>query len=149
MVPQCRLHQWWARLKIEKIGSIKVEINQFMGKVISPYGRWGEGCAHPVRIDWCSLVRGEVEYHRCTGLEVAPDAGGEYKLLVPSGWGGNPCTWWDFSNSAMVEAQEVIHGEVFHQHSLSLEVILLAADDWETKRVGASRPLSEDSHRPP
>ena len=41
--------------------------------------------AHPARIDRCSLVRGETDYHGSVGLEVAPDVDGEYDLLVPSG----------------------------------------------------------------
>ena len=35
----------------------------------------GEGHAHPARVDRCSLVRGEIDYHEGAGLEAAPDAG--------------------------------------------------------------------------
>ena len=45
----------------------------------------GEGHAHPARVDRCSLVQGEVDYHESKRLEIAPDIDGEDDLLVPNG----------------------------------------------------------------
>ena len=45
----------------------------------------GEECAHPARVDRCSLVRAEADYHEGIGLETALNAGGEYDPLVPNG----------------------------------------------------------------
>ena len=49
-----------------------------------------ERCAHLVRIDRCSLVLEDIGYHGSDGLEVAPDASGEYDPLVPNGSCGDP-----------------------------------------------------------
>ena len=45
----------------------------------------GERRAHPAKVDRCSLVRREVDYHGGARLEAAPNAGGEYDPLVPNG----------------------------------------------------------------
>ena len=45
----------------------------------------GEECAHPIRIDRCSLVQGEADHHGGAGLKMAIDAGGEYHPHVSSG----------------------------------------------------------------
>ena len=45
----------------------------------------GEGRAHPTGINRCFHMREKVDYHESAGLEVAPDAGGEYDLFVPNG----------------------------------------------------------------
>ena len=45
----------------------------------------GEERAHLARVERCSLVRGEADYYGGAGLEVAPDADGEYDLFVPNG----------------------------------------------------------------
>ena len=45
----------------------------------------GEGHTYSVRVDRCSLVRRETDYHRGIRLEVALDAGREYNPLVPNG----------------------------------------------------------------
>ena len=52
-----------------------------------------EGRAHPAKVDRCSLVRREIDYHEGIGLEVAPDIDGEYNLLVPSRCDGDSYTW--------------------------------------------------------
>ena len=44
-----------------------------------------ERCAHPTRVNQCTLVRGDIGYHGVKGLEVALDAGDEYDPLVPNG----------------------------------------------------------------
>ena len=44
-----------------------------------------EGRAYPARIDRCSLMREEANYHRGIGLEAALDVGSEYDLFVPNG----------------------------------------------------------------
>ena len=41
-----------------------------------------EGRAHPVRIDQYSFVREKTDYRGGAGLEMAPDAGGEYDPLI-------------------------------------------------------------------
>ena len=45
----------------------------------------GERRAHPARVDRCSLIRGEADHYEGVRLEVAPDAGSEYDLIVPNG----------------------------------------------------------------
>ena len=44
----------------------------------------GKGCAHPARVDRCSLMQGEADYYGGIGLEVAPNAGDEYDSLILS-----------------------------------------------------------------
>ena len=45
----------------------------------------GERCAHPIKVDRCSLVRGEADYYGEEGLEAATDVGGEHDPLILSG----------------------------------------------------------------
>ena len=45
----------------------------------------GEGRAHPIGVDRCSLVQGEANHHGGVGLEMATDADGEYHPHIPSG----------------------------------------------------------------
>ena len=43
-----------------------------------------ERCAHLIKVDRCSLVREDVGYNGGDVLEMIPDVGGEYNLLVPN-----------------------------------------------------------------
>ena len=39
----------------------------------------------PQKVDRCSLVREEADFHKGEGLETAPDVDGEYDLLILDG----------------------------------------------------------------
>lgn len=41
-----------------------------------------EGHVHPTKIDRCSLMRGEANYYEGQKLELVPDAGDKYDLLI-------------------------------------------------------------------
>ena len=43
-----------------------------------------EGRTHSAKIDQCSLMQREANYHESTGLEEALDAVSEYDPLVPN-----------------------------------------------------------------
>ena len=51
----------------------------------------GKGCAHPTKVDWCSLVQEKVDYHGGKRLEIASDAGGKYDRLILDRWCSDLC----------------------------------------------------------